>query len=124
MDEKADDDDGKARETNREGRLRRQTAKADCEEPSRIQKKNKEWEYGVWIGNLSFQTTASDLQSWMLSHKKTESQLSEHDIKRVDVPSKFKKSRGFAYVDFYTYHAMYAGMESSEEMLHGRRVLI
>ena len=115
VDDAAGEDGGKVPETNKEGRLRR--AQQNTE-------KNKEWEYSVWMGNLSFKTTASDLQSWMLSHKKTENRLSEHDIKRVNVPSKFKKSRGFAYVDFYTYRAMYAVIDLSEETLHGRRVLI
>lgn len=83
--------------------------------------------WGIWIGNLSFMTTKDDLMTFLTTD-------AGHSIPRESVtrihlplgPSKHGKpqNKGFAYVDFDSEEALNTGLELSEKLLAGRRVLI
>lgn len=122
-----------------------QESTADLEEAEEESKededgdgKKKKSEYGIWIGNLSFDTTPEDLKEFFISMTKSlkpssevsddeGSKITERDITRVKMPkSKFKKNenKGFAYVNFRTKNQMLAAISVSDEYLNKRKVLI
>lgn len=85
----------------------------------------KRSEYGVWIGNLAFQTSKDDVRNFFVSN----CTFTDATITRIHLPKgpeKFGRSqnRGFAYVDFSTEKALKEAMGLSEQLLTGRRVLI
>lgn len=100
--------------------------------------KKKKSEFGVWIGNLSFDTTPDQLKEFFVSNTKDlkkldetadgeGSKITERDITRVNMPkSKFKKTenKGFAYVDFRDKKQLTAALGLSEQSLNRRNVLI
>ncbi|OQD76856.1 hypothetical protein PENDEC_c003G02846 [Penicillium decumbens] len=86
---------------------------------------DKRSDYGVWIGNLSFQTTKDDLRNFFVSN----CTFTDATITRIHLPKGAEKfgraqNRGFAYVDFSTEKALKEAMGLSEQLLTGRRVLI
>lgn len=85
----------------------------------------KRSEYGVWIGNLSFNTTKDDLRQFFIDN----CSFTNDTITRVHMPKgpeKFGRpqNKGFAYVDFSTTKALEEAIGQSEQLLAGRRVLI
>jgi RNA recognition motif-containing protein len=83
--------------------------------------------YGIWIGNMSFGTTADDLRQHLTSH--ASNAIRPEQITRVNLPQgppKFGKpqNKGFAYVDFVDENSLQAALKLSESMLGGRRLLI
>jgi RNA recognition motif-containing protein len=85
----------------------------------------KRSEYGVWIGNLSFNTTKDDLRQFFIDG----CSFDNDTITRVHMPKgpeKFGRpqNKGFAYVDFSTKKALEEAIGLSEQLLTGRRVLI
>ncbi|KAI4110729.1 MAG: hypothetical protein LQ345_006926 [Seirophora villosa] len=86
--------------------------------------------HGIWIGNLPFTVTKSDLQAFLTNTP----DITESMITRVHMPppsdastarQKIKsQNRGFAYVDFSTPEAVAKALALSETLLTGRRVLI
>lgn len=85
----------------------------------------KRSEYGVWIGNLSFNTTKDDLRQFFIDN----CSFTNDTITRVHMPKgpeKFGRpqNKGFAYVDFSTPKALEEAIGQSEQLLAGRRVLI
>lgn len=83
---------------------------------------SKRSEFGVWIGNLSFDTTRDELSSFLTS--KADPPISKTDIMRINLPTRGTKNRGFAYVDFHEESHMLAAIALSENDLNGRKVLI
>jgi RNA recognition motif-containing protein len=82
--------------------------------------KEKRSPFSLWVGNLSFQTSAPRLQQWF-----EEKGIS--GISRVHMPKGIRKmeyNRGFAYVDVPSADAMKDGIALSELNLDGRRLLI
>ncbi|KAF2840217.1 hypothetical protein M501DRAFT_912843, partial [Patellaria atrata CBS 101060] len=89
-------------------------------------------EYSVWIGNLPWTITKSDLRYFLC----TNANVDENHITRVYMPpppSHIKPdpnaiirttNKGFAYVDFKTAEDMNAVIGVSEKLLAGRKVLI
>ena len=97
------------------------------------EKKVKKEQFGVWIGNLSFDTTKEDLIRFI--HAKTkdneneEERVEESDIVRVKLPlasneGKQVKNKGFCYMDFDSEAKMLAVVKLSENQLNGRNLLI
>ncbi|KAJ5377827.1 uncharacterized protein N7496_005236 [Penicillium cataractarum] len=85
----------------------------------------KRSQYGVWIGNLSFNTTKDDLRQFFIDN----CSFDNDTITRVHMPKgpeKFGRpqNKGFAYVDFSTEKALEEAIGLSEQLLTGRRVLI
>ncbi|EFX03585.1 RNA-binding protein [Grosmannia clavigera kw1407] len=103
-------------------------------------------QFGVWIGNLAFTVTRTQLFQWLV--ESSGGTIAEADITRVNLPTSSRRpgqpprdreaepagaaggvalavqNKGFAYVDFATYEAQVAAAALSETELDGRRVLI
>ncbi|RLV94932.1 Nucleolar protein 13 [Spathaspora sp. JA1] len=93
------------------------------------EKSNKS-EFGVWIGNLSFDTTREDITRFIVG-KTSQSEdsdlpkVSEDDITRVNIPKKEgNKIKGFAYVDVPSLAHVNSIVALSESVLNGRKLLI
>ncbi|KAG5422401.1 NOP13 [Candida metapsilosis] len=76
--------------------------------------------YGVWIGNLSFDTTKEDLVRFLLA----KSSIQEEEITRVNIPKKGNQIKGFAYVDVKNEEQVEQLVSVSEQNLNGRNLLI
>lgn len=96
------------------------------------QKAKKEKKFGVWIGNLAFETSKEEIIKYIVAKTKEnaeESQITENSIVRINMPlaqndGKRIKNKGFAYVDFKTSAQMDAAVSLSETALNGRNLLI
>ena len=96
----------------------------------------KRSEHGVWIGNLPWTVSKTDLRKFFVEY----SDITDDLITRVHMPGpddkksankaeekkvgKQQHNKGFAYVDFSTADAVEKAIELSEQLLSGRRVLI
>ncbi|KAI3326321.1 hypothetical protein HD806DRAFT_443211 [Xylariaceae sp. AK1471] len=103
-------------------------------------KEKKRSDYGIWIGNLPFTLTRTELFKWLVEC--SGGTIKEENITRVNVPTSKDRNRqtrqqngeapqqnkpqnkGFAYVDFDTEAAAIAAMALTETELDGRKVLI
>ncbi|AQZ12729.1 NOP13 (YNL175C) [Zygosaccharomyces parabailii] len=110
---------------------KRDSNKKDDEPEDELKKKEKR--IGVWIGNLSFDTTKEDLVRFFVAKTKNlendEQQISEDAIVRVHMPlaqndGKKIKNKGFCYVDFKTREHLESAVAISELQLNGRNLLI
>ncbi len=91
---------------------------------------SKRSEHGIWIGNLPYTVTKTDLRTFFTKN----TDISEESITRVHIPppadpsSSYQKTKpqnkGFAYVDFFTPEAVAEALALSETLLLGRKVLI
>lgn len=96
--------------------------KPENEEPAEEKKKS---EYGVWIGNLAFDTTKEDLIRYIVSKTlESEPAVKEEDMSRINLPKKDGKIKGFAYVDLPSSAHVETVVALSEGHLNGRRMLI
>ncbi|CCE82267.1 Piso0_001984 [Millerozyma farinosa CBS 7064] len=96
--------------------------------------KKQKSDYGVWIGNLSYETTKEDLQSFLITNSKKDQTedgsegssavINEEDILRINLPKKANKNKGYAYADLRTEEQMNTAISLSESLLHGRNLLI
>ncbi|KAL7274850.1 Nucleolar protein 13 [Rhizina undulata] len=78
--------------------------------------------HGVWIGNLSFLTTATDLKTFLTA---SPSPITPENISRLNLPTGAGgRNKGFAYVDFTTLTALTYALSLSERDLNGRKLLI
>ena len=89
-------------------------------------------EYGIWIGNLPWTATKTDLRNFLT----TDTEISEDMITRLHLPAPSQgavalprqrtkpQNKGFAYIDFSTEAALAEALALSEKLLTGRRVLI
>ena len=86
-------------------------------------------QYSVWIGNLSWSTTKSELRQFFLDN------FGESDsaITRLHMPahnhaasksSSKSQNKGFAYVDFATEGFLVKALELTEKLFNGRKVLV
>lgn len=106
-----------------------ESSSADGEPPTADKKDKK---YGVWIGNLSFDTTKEDLVRFFSAKTKESedgAQITEETIVRVNMPlaqndGKKIRNKGFCYMDFETTEQMEAAISLSESHLNGRNLLI
>ncbi|KAK5780650.1 hypothetical protein RI543_001772 [Arxiozyma heterogenica] len=96
-------------------------------------KKEKIKTYGVWIGNLSFDTTQDEIIRFLVGKtselEAEESRISEKDIVRIKLPltkndGKQIKNKGFCYIDFKNEKQMQSCIALSESQLNGRNLLI
>lgn len=92
-------------------------------------------EHGVWIGNLPFDSTPTELRRWMIAN--SGGAITEESITRLKMPMNKDKgrvrgedekpksvSKGFAYVDFDGPMAQMAAIALSETSLGSRSLLI
>ncbi|KAI5969890.1 NOP13 [Candida margitis] len=84
------------------------------------EQKAEKSKYGVWIGNLSFDTSKEDLVRFLVG----KSSVKEDEITRVNVPKKGNQIKGFAYVDVQNEEQVNKLIELSEQNLNGRNLLI
>lgn len=84
--------------------------------------------FGVWIGNLSYETTKEDIVKHILFKTKDNAPdslvIEEKDITRVNLPKKGNKIKGFAYVDLPSNEHVAAVVALSESRLKNRSLLI
>ena len=83
--------------------------------------------FGIWIGNLSFTTTREDLMTFMTTD--TDHPITKDEVTRIHMPNGPARNgkpqnKGFAYIDFADQTSLNHGLELSEKLLAGRRVLI
>ncbi|KAL8707218.1 MAG: hypothetical protein Q9220_007712 [cf. Caloplaca sp. 1 TL-2023] len=87
--------------------------------------------HGIWIGNLPYIITKTDLQTFFTNN----TSITESEITRIHIPMptptssharniRKPQNKGFAYIDFSTPSALASALEVSETLLQGRRVLI
>lgn len=91
---------------------------------------SKRSEHGIWIGNLSFNISKADLQTFLTK----DTTITESVITRIHMPPPSNTSeqrqkikphnKGFAYVDFSNQEAVTEAVTLSETLLSGRKVLI
>ncbi|CCE88477.1 Piso0_001984 [Millerozyma farinosa CBS 7064] len=96
--------------------------------------KKQKSDFGVWIGNLSYETTKEDLQNFLVTNSKKDqteddfegssAAIKGDDILRINLPKKANKNKGYAYVDLRTEEQMNTAISLSESLLHGRNLLI
>lgn len=100
------------------------------EEGAEPEKTPKKSPFGVWIGNLSFDTTKEDIVWYIIAKTQAhepETELvsvEEADISRVNLPKKADKIKGFCYVDLPSENHVKSVVALSEGLLNGRRLLI
>ncbi|SCU96638.1 LAME_0F16930g1_1 [Lachancea meyersii CBS 8951] len=96
-------------------------------------KSAKDKKFGVWIGNLSFDTSKEDLSRFFIAKTREledeKARIKEKDIIRVNLPlaqndGKQIKNKGFAHMNFRTQEQMEAVISLSESHLNGRNMLI
>lgn len=86
--------------------------------------------FGIWIGNISYDTTKEDLMRFIIVKTKdveddeTSLKITEADFLRVNIPKKNNKNKGFAYIDFPSPKHVSAAVALSEANLNGRNLLI
>lgn len=89
--------------------------------------------YGVWIGNLSFDTSQDEIIRFIVGKtaelEDKESRITDEDIVRVKLPlakndGKQIKNKGFCYIDFKNEKQMQSCIGLSESQLNGRNLLI
>ncbi|GEQ72575.1 hypothetical protein JCM33374_g6262 [Metschnikowia sp. JCM 33374] len=85
--------------------------------------------HGVWIGNLSFETTKEDIIRYIVAKTRDNTDeetpaVEEKDITRVNLPKKGEKIKGFAYVDLPSPKHVASVIALSESNLNGRNLLI
>ncbi|KAL5604722.1 uncharacterized protein BROUX77_004908 [Berkeleyomyces rouxiae] len=87
-------------------------------------------EHCVWVGNLPFHVTTSELRKWLIDN--SGGVILETSITRVKMPSSKehklpngeRQNKGFAYVDFDTLSNKVAAIALSETSLGTRKLLI
>ncbi|KAG8904760.1 hypothetical protein FRB99_001237 [Tulasnella sp. 403] len=81
--------------------------------------KRPKGENGIWVGNLSFDTTEDDIKTFFKD---------AGAITRINMPMKRTgpklTNKGFVYVDFASAEGQAVAIALSEKNLHGRRLLI
>lgn len=98
-------------------------------EVAAVKKENK---YGVWIGNLSFDTSKEEITRFLVAktnNLEDSAQITEAAIVRVHMPfaqndGKKTRNKGFCYMDFKTKEQMESTIALSESQLNGRNLLI
>lgn len=119
-------DDEEAPLSHKEQRKRRKLEKrasdsADhAEEEEEAPKRPQRSPFSLWVGNLSFRTTAEELQDFLRENGVS-------GISRVHMPKGARRgedNRGFAYVDVPSPEQVNVGVGLSESTLNGRQLLI
>ena len=82
----------------------------------------KRSDYGIWMGNLSFDTTRDEVSNFITS--KSIPKIDKKEIARINLPTRGTKNKGFAYIDFFTEENLNSALKLTELELNGRKVLI
>lgn len=104
---------------------------ANEEETTNSKKPRSDRKFGVWIGNLSFDTTKEDLCRFIIAKTREleDGKIEESDILRINLPlaqndGKQVRNKGFAHMNFKTEEQMQAVIGLSESQLNSRNLLI
>jgi RNA recognition motif-containing protein len=105
-------------------------------EPAKKADAEKRSDHCVWIGNLAWTISKTDLRKYLVEY----SDITDEMITRIHMPGPNDKktttadetpkvgktihNKGFAYVDFSTAEGAVMAIELSEQLLSGRRLLI
>lgn len=96
-----------------------------------VEEKPSKSPFGVWIGNLSYDTSKEDITRFIVAktsgfddEDNENVSIKEADITRVNLPKKANKSKGFAYVDLPSAKHVDSVVSLSESTLNGRKLLI
>lgn len=102
--------------------------KPATEDDAEAAPKSNKSPFGVWIGNLSYETTKEDIVKHIIYKTKDNAPdllvIEEKDITRVNLPKKGNKIKGFAYVDLPSNEHVAAVVALSESRLKNRSLLI
>lgn len=91
------------------------------EDPTKPQGPKPRSEHAVWIGNLSYETTADAIRNFIIEKTASKSEpIVSEDILRIKLPPK----KGFAYVDLKSADQVAMAIELSESRLDNRNLLI
>lgn len=106
---------------------------SEKEEKSSSTAHSKRSDYGIWVGNLPWSATKTDVRSFITSN----TDIADESITRLNMPSPREsvsgasgqgnvkhQNKGFAYIDFATESELIQALALSEQLLCGRRVLI
>lgn len=109
--------------------------KNDDDDDTKEDKTKARSEHGVWIGNMPFDVSPTELRRWLVAN--SGGVILEDSITRLKLPLNHDRMRakpmgevekpvnkGFAYVDFDGIGPQMAAMALSENMLGSRKVLI
>ena len=101
------------------------------DETGETKEKQTRGEHGVWIGNLRFTVTPTELKEWLVSNSGgviTEEAITRMKLPLVKEPGRDKSAKptnkGFAYVDFSDIGPKVAAIALSETEYGGRKLLI
>ncbi|KAG6036061.1 hypothetical protein E4U41_005778 [Claviceps citrina] len=103
----------------------------DGDDKKKDKKEKARSEHGVWVGNLPFTVTATELKQWLVDN--SGGVITDESITRIKMPTskdpgrdKTQKpgNRGFAYVDFVDVAPKVAAIALSETELGHRNLLI
>lgn len=106
------------------------------EEEEAEAKKLKKSPFGVWVGNLSFDTSKEDIVRFIMGKTNDFISINESnedddkvkveniDITRINLPKKGTKIKGFAYLDLPSQKHVNTVVSLSESILNGRKLLI
>ncbi|KAK3500183.1 uncharacterized protein B0T23DRAFT_37008 [Neurospora hispaniola] len=108
-----------------------ETAAKDGDKKKKKEKKERS-PHGVWIGNLRFTVTKSELKQWLVDN--SGGSITPESITRVHMPTakaqpgqpkkEKPENRGFAYVDFDSLATKVAAIALSETEWYKRKLLI
>ncbi|KAG5983639.1 hypothetical protein E4U55_007627 [Claviceps digitariae] len=103
----------------------------DGDKKSKDKKEKIRSEHGIWVGNLPFTVTASELKQWLVDN--SGGVITDESITRIKIPTskdpgrdKTQKpnNKGFAYIDFVDIGPKVAAIALSETALGHRNLLI
>lgn len=101
------------------------TTEQEKQEAEAKEKQSSRSKYGVWIGNLSFDTQREDIVKFITA--KTANfgdKVEESHILRLNMPKKGNNIKGFCYVDLPDQEKVESVLSLSESQLNGRNLLI
>ncbi|KAG6014545.1 hypothetical protein E4U43_006420 [Claviceps pusilla] len=117
-----DDDDGDDDDQDEEG---------GGDKKNKDKKEKTRSEHGIWVGNLPFTVTATELKQWLVDN--SGGVITDESITRIKIPTskdpgrdKTQKpnNKGFAYIDFVDIGPKVAAIALSETALGHRNLLI
>ncbi|KAK9354423.1 hypothetical protein V1523DRAFT_407964 [Lipomyces doorenjongii] len=124
-----DDSSNTSKTATAESDLKDISGNQNAQDKTQSPKKKQQSDYGVWIGNLSFNLNKDDLRRFFvsksISSEGSSGAIKSEEIIRVHLPKKAGgQNKGFAYVDFDREAAMLNAIALSETPFEGRKVLI
>ncbi|KAG6013415.1 hypothetical protein E4U54_006773 [Claviceps lovelessii] len=108
-----------------------QDGEGEGDKKNKDKKEKTRSEHGIWVGNLPFTVTATELKQWLIDN--SGGVITDESITRIKIPTskdpgrdKTQKpnNKGFAYIDFVDIGPKVAAIALSETALGHRNLLI